>query len=184
MYTSLYWGKVDVLIQWNNFMVKLTLLVFLAGERPFFCPSNGCEKTFSTQYSLKSHMKGHDNKGHSYSALLNHNGSEVCGVLSLVLIWAQQNSNGWLYIRMKGESAFSRNLLLKGKKSVSRAMPLWWGGGSQKFHQAACASASDSSLPPFHQVWWRRCLEIRGPRTVSKGSARCSQMVLLSHSCL
>uniref|UniRef100_A0A8D0Z6W2 Metal regulatory transcription factor 1 n=2 Tax=Sus scrofa TaxID=9823 RepID=A0A8D0Z6W2_PIG len=46
------------------------------GERPFFCPSNGCEKTFSTQYSLKSHMKGHDNKGHSYSALLNHNGSE------------------------------------------------------------------------------------------------------------
>ncbi|XP_042101726.1 metal regulatory transcription factor 1 isoform X3 [Ovis aries] len=46
------------------------------GERPFFCPSNGCEKTFSTQYSLKSHMKGHDNKGNSYSALLNHNGSE------------------------------------------------------------------------------------------------------------
>uniref|UniRef100_A0A8C0A6F5 Metal regulatory transcription factor 1 n=1 Tax=Bos mutus grunniens TaxID=30521 RepID=A0A8C0A6F5_BOSMU len=46
------------------------------GEKPFFCPSNGCEKTFSTQYSLKSHMKGHDNKGNSYSALLNHNGSE------------------------------------------------------------------------------------------------------------
>ncbi|XP_006077622.1 metal regulatory transcription factor 1 isoform X1 [Bubalus kerabau] len=46
------------------------------GERPFFCPSNGCEKTFSTQYSLKSHMKGHDNKGNSYSALLNHSGSE------------------------------------------------------------------------------------------------------------
>ncbi|XP_055257509.1 metal regulatory transcription factor 1 isoform X2 [Moschus berezovskii] len=46
------------------------------GERPFFCPSNGCEKTFSTQYSLKSHMKGHDNKGSSYSALLNHSGSE------------------------------------------------------------------------------------------------------------
>ncbi|XP_022430993.1 metal regulatory transcription factor 1 isoform X2 [Delphinapterus leucas] len=46
------------------------------GERPFFCPSNGCEKTFSTQYSLKSHMKGHDNKGNSYSALVNHSGSE------------------------------------------------------------------------------------------------------------
>ncbi|KAL6085870.1 hypothetical protein STEG23_021857, partial [Scotinomys teguina] len=47
-------------------------------ERPFFCPSNGCEKTFSTQYSLKSHMKGHDNKGTAYSALRQHNGSEVC----------------------------------------------------------------------------------------------------------
>ncbi|KAK7812452.1 hypothetical protein U0070_001550 [Myodes glareolus] len=45
-------------------------------ERPFFCPSNGCEKTFSTQYSLKSHMKGHDNKGTVYSALPQHNGSE------------------------------------------------------------------------------------------------------------
>ncbi|XP_048448783.1 metal regulatory transcription factor 1, partial [Rhincodon typus] len=29
-------------------------------ERPFLCPSDGCEKTFSTQYSLKSHMKAHD----------------------------------------------------------------------------------------------------------------------------
>lgn len=51
------------------------------GERPFFCPSNGCEKTFSTQYSLKSHMKGHDNKGTVYSALPQHNGSEVCSRL-------------------------------------------------------------------------------------------------------
>lgn len=66
-------------------MEILTLFVILAGERPFFCPSNGCEKTFSTQYSLKSHMKGHDNKGHSYNALPNHNGSEVRGVLFLVL---------------------------------------------------------------------------------------------------
>lgn len=47
-----------------------------AGEKPFFCPSNGCEKTFSTQYSLKSHMKGHE-KGHSYNALPNNNVSEV-----------------------------------------------------------------------------------------------------------
>lgn len=46
------------------------------GEKPFFCPSNGCEKTFSTQYSLKSHMKGHE-KGHTYNALPNNNVSEV-----------------------------------------------------------------------------------------------------------
>lgn len=64
-------------------MVNLILLVILTGERPFFCPSNGCEKTFSTQYSLKSHMKGHDNKGHLYNALPNHNGSEVCAVFCL-----------------------------------------------------------------------------------------------------
>lgn len=51
-------------------------LVLPAGEKPFFCPSNGCEKTFSTQYSLKSHMKGHE-KGHSYNALPNNNVSEV-----------------------------------------------------------------------------------------------------------
>ncbi|XP_065433060.1 metal regulatory transcription factor 1 isoform X2 [Chrysemys picta bellii] len=49
--------------------------IHCTGERPFFCPSNGCEKTFSTQYSLKSHMKGHE-KGHLYNALPNNNVSE------------------------------------------------------------------------------------------------------------
>jgi len=51
------------------------------GEKPFFCPSDGCEKTFSTQYSLKSHMKGHE-KGHSYNALPNNNVSEVSSTSS------------------------------------------------------------------------------------------------------
>lgn len=132
-------------------MVKLTLLVILAGERPFFCPSNGCEKTFSTQYSLKSHMKGHDNKGHLYNALPNHNGAEVSTVLSLVLIWAPQNSS-YLCIKIQGQNTFSMYLLVRRRKSVPRSMSLSWGGRSQKLYHTPCASASDSPPPPFHQV--------------------------------
>ncbi|XP_051573995.1 metal regulatory transcription factor 1-like isoform X2 [Myxocyprinus asiaticus] len=36
------------------------LSLSVPGEKPFFCPSDGCEKTFSSQYSLKSHIRGHD----------------------------------------------------------------------------------------------------------------------------
>lgn len=107
-------------------MGNLTLLVILAGERPFFCPSNGCEKTFSTQYSLKSHMKGHDNKGHLYNALPTHNGSEVCSVFSLALIWARQNSNHCLCIKIKGQNIFSVYLLVRGKKSGPRSVCWGW----------------------------------------------------------
>lgn len=131
-------------------MVKLTVLIILAGERPFFCPSNGCEKTFSTQYSLKSHMKGHDNKGHLYGALPNHNGSEVCS-LSLVLIWAPQNSN-YLCIKIQGQNTFSMYLLVRRRKSGPRSMSLSWGGRSQKLYHTLYASVSDSTPPPFHQV--------------------------------
>lgn len=132
-------------------MVKLTLLVILAGERPFFCPSNGCEKTFSTQYSLKSHMKGHDNKGHLYNALPNHNGSEVCTVLSLVLIWEPQYSN-YLCIKIQGQNTFSMYLLVRRSKSGPRSMSLSWGGRSQKLYHTLCASACDLAPAPFHWV--------------------------------
>lgn len=40
-----------------------------AGEKPFNCPSDGCEKTFSSQYSLKSHIRGHD-KGAPFAVTL------------------------------------------------------------------------------------------------------------------
>ncbi|MBN3280867.1 MTF1 factor, partial [Polyodon spathula] len=45
------------------------------GEKPFFCTSGGCEKTFSSPYSLKSHIKGHD-KGQPYGGALSHSLSE------------------------------------------------------------------------------------------------------------
>lgn len=45
------------------------------GEKPFNCPSDGCEKTFSSQYSLKSHIRGHD-KGQPFSVTLTHPLSE------------------------------------------------------------------------------------------------------------
>lgn len=135
-------------------MVKLTLLVILAGERPFFCPSNGCEKTFSTQYSLKSHMKGHDNKGHLYNALPTHNGSEVCSVFSLALNWAPQNSNHCLCIKIKGQNIFSVYLLARGKKSGPRSMSWGWGGKSQILTRL-CALALGSTPRPFHQVCGR-----------------------------
>lgn len=135
--------------------VKLTLLVILAGERPFFCPSNGCEKTFSTQYSLKSHMKGHDNKGHLYNALPTHNGSEVCSVFSLALNWAPQNSIHCLCIKIKGQNIISVYLLVRGKKSGPRSMSWGWGGGSQKSHQTRCFSSCFSS-PSFPSGVWKR----------------------------
>lgn len=47
-----------------------------AGEKPFNCPSDGCEKTFSSQYSLKSHIRGHD-KGQPFTVTLSHPLSEV-----------------------------------------------------------------------------------------------------------
>ncbi len=45
------------------------------GEKPFFCPSDGCVKTFSSQYSLKSHVRGHD-KGPAFT-MSSHQLSEV-----------------------------------------------------------------------------------------------------------
>lgn len=65
----------------NIFCVAKCLIVISVhysqpGEKPFFCPSDGCEKTFSSQYSLKSHIRGHD-KGPSYSITLSHPLSEV-----------------------------------------------------------------------------------------------------------
>lgn len=53
-----------------------SLCVCPAGEKPFNCPSDGCEKTFSSQYSLKSHIRGHD-KGQPFSVTLSHPLSEV-----------------------------------------------------------------------------------------------------------
>lgn len=146
-------------------MVKLTLLVILAGERPFFCPSNGCEKTFSTQYSLKSHMKGHDNKGHLYNALPTHNGSEVCSVFSLALNWAPQNSNHCLCIKIKGQNIISVYLLVRGKKLGPSFMSWGWGGRSQKSHQTRCFSPWFSS--PFLCVG--RGLETRGLEWLPEG---------------
>lgn len=52
------------------------LCVRSVGEKPFNCPSDGCEKTFSSQYSLKSHIRGHD-KGQPFSVTLTHPLSEV-----------------------------------------------------------------------------------------------------------
>lgn len=66
--------QVDVQARW--IIMDLSLCVRLAGEKPFNCPSDGCEKTFSSQYSLKSHIRGHD-KGQPFSVTLSHPLSEV-----------------------------------------------------------------------------------------------------------
>ncbi|XP_033635100.1 metal regulatory transcription factor 1-like isoform X2 [Asterias rubens] len=38
------------------------------GEKPYTCQEDGCKRTFNTQYSLKSHKKGHDKQSTSSSA--------------------------------------------------------------------------------------------------------------------
>lgn len=57
-------------------LCSLSLSARPAGEKPFNCPSDGCEKTFSSQYSLKSHIRGHD-KGQPFTVTLSHPLSEV-----------------------------------------------------------------------------------------------------------
>lgn len=101
-------------------------------------------------------MKGHDNKGHSYNALPQHNGSEVRSVL--LSCFDLSTTKQQLFVSHKKRlKCLLYILVIEGKKSGSRLMSLQWGGGrSQKSHQTFCSLVSSSTLPHFHQVWWKK----------------------------
>lgn len=57
-------------------LIPAHLSLCVPGEKPFLCTSDGCEKTFSSPYSLKSHIRGHD-KGPGFTVSGSHPLSEV-----------------------------------------------------------------------------------------------------------